>query len=51
MDTAQLTRLKKLEEELLAQQRMATALATRIYEMHEEVVDLLLSELAKPLSA
>ena len=51
MDQTQLDRLMKLEEELLTCQRLATAVAARIYELHSEVADLLLSELAKPLSA
>lgn len=51
MDQDQVNRLIKLEEELLTCQRLATAVAARVFELHSEVADLLLSELAKPLSA
>lgn len=50
MNENQLARLRVIEEELLALQRQATALAVRAYELHEATVEMLTLELARPLA-
>lgn len=50
MDDRALTRLRLLESELLHLQRAQAALATKTFELHELVCEMLNSELARPLT-
>ena len=50
MNEQQLNRLRQIEEDLLHLQRAQTQLAVRTDAIHNEVCELLLAQLARPLT-
>lgn len=50
MTDNQLDKLRTIEEELLQLQRGQAELAARAFRLHEDVCDILLTELARPLA-
>lgn len=51
MTDGQVTELRLLEEEILSIQHDQAALAMRLHDLHQRIIDLLLSELSRPLNA